>query len=513
MNSITAIEDNLFETAIYIRVSTEEQAKEGFSINAQKEKLKQYAFARGWNICDFYVDDGISGKNLKDRPEAMRLIEDVKTGKVKNVLVYKIDRLTRSVKNLMELIDLFAETGCAFNSLMESIDTSSATGRMFIKIVGIFAEFERENLAERVSFGYEQKVREGNYINTSGVYGYDYIEGQGDLIVNQEEAEIVRQIFEMYMKGNSSTAICNLLIKNQVPTKRGGIWRDSTISSILSNPLYIGKVRYGLYNQKESFTVDTDKHEPILDEEVFNRVQAILQNRRKNNPRKYPGDDTYFLTFLVCDNCEKQLSTNQHVDPKVKTQRRYINYYCQNYKYGTCSCRGFAQGKIEKAFQEYFADMENFPKEESTLIKEEPSKEEDKRVRLEKKIAQNSKRMEDIRLLFTQDKLSFEEYKEFSRTLSIQAIQLQEELARLVPTPKEEEIDLEAIQDIITNLRVNWVNLTDAEKKQFLMMFVESIHVRNEEGTVTIADIKFNSGKAKNPDKPKTKKKRLTGIS
>jgi len=114
-------EEEKLTTGIYIRVSTEEQAKEGFSINAQKEKLKQYAFARGWDIYDFYIDDGISGKNLSERPEASRLVQDVKDKKINNVLVYKIDRLTRSVKNLMELIELFDVTDCAFNSLMETI--------------------------------------------------------------------------------------------------------------------------------------------------------------------------------------------------------------------------------------------------------------------------------------------------------------------------------------------------------------------------------------------------------
>jgi len=504
-------EDEKLITGIYIRVSTEEQAKEGFSINAQKEKLKQYVFARGWDIYGFYIDDGISGKNLQDRPEVLRLLEDVKSGKVNNVLVYKIDRLTRSTKNLIELIELFAETGCAFNSLMESIDTSTATGRMFIKIVGIFAEFERENLAERVSFGIEQKTREGNYTNCGGVYGYDYDKAVGDIVLNPDEAEMVKKIYELYLKGTSHSGICKWLIERNVPTKRGGRWDPSTIVSILSNPLYIGKIRYGLYNQKESFTVDNTRYPHVVDEDTFNRVQVILQNRRINTPRKYPGENTYFLTFLVCDECGRKLTTNQHVDPRSKNKRLNVNYACPSRRHGECSCRGFSQNKMEKAFQSYFASLKNFPKEESIALEEKPPKEEDQRASLEKKIAQNNKRLEDIRLLFTQDKLSFEEYREFSSTLNKQAKQLQEDLAQFVPAPKEEEIDLADIQGIITNLRTNWVNLTNAEKKQFLMMFVESIHVRNEDGTVRITEIKFNNSKAKDTDKPKAKKKRRTG--
>ena len=176
------VEDKIYKTGIYLRVSTEEQAREGFSIHAQKEKLTSYANINDWDIYDFYIDDGISGKNITDRPSINRLIEDVKCGNVNNVLIYKLDRLTRSVKDLINLIELFEKYNCSFNSVTEKLDTSNAVGRMFIKIIGIFAEFERENLAERVSFGYEQKTREGNYTNCNGVNGYDYIVGSGELV-------------------------------------------------------------------------------------------------------------------------------------------------------------------------------------------------------------------------------------------------------------------------------------------------------------------------------------------
>ena len=164
----------MLSTAIYLRVSTEEQAKEGYSIRAQEEKLRAYTMIKEWLLFDVYSDEGISGKDIDGRPEIKRLLDDVKSGKVNNVLVYKIDRLTRSTKNLIELVDLFNQHNCAFNSLNESIDTASATGRMFLKIVGIFAEFERENLIERINLGIERKVKEGYALCKNIVsYGYD----------------------------------------------------------------------------------------------------------------------------------------------------------------------------------------------------------------------------------------------------------------------------------------------------------------------------------------------------
>ena len=225
-----------YKVAAYLRLSKEEYSneKESNSITNQKLIIDNYLKEhREYKLVDYYIDDGISGKSLKERPEVLRLIQDVRTGRVKNVLVYKLDRLTRSVKDLIYLIELFSDNNCTFNSQTEKIDTSNAVGRMFVKIIGIFAEFERENLAERVSLGYEQKTREGNYTNCNGVYGYDYVLGVG-LRVNGEESGVVKDIYRWYLKGNSMLAISKMLQERDIPTKRGGVWRQSTIKSILT---------------------------------------------------------------------------------------------------------------------------------------------------------------------------------------------------------------------------------------------------------------------------------------
>ncbi|MCL2194415.1 MAG: recombinase family protein [Oscillospiraceae bacterium] len=161
-------------TAIYVRVSTEEQAKEGYSIRAQIEKLKSYIQIKDWTYYKVYADEGISGKNITDRPAMNELIADIEAGRVHNVLVYKIDRLTRNTRDLIDLSDLFQKHNCAFNSLMESIDTKTASGRMFLKIIGIFAEFERENIIERITLACEKKVKEGYTLGSYTLsYGYD----------------------------------------------------------------------------------------------------------------------------------------------------------------------------------------------------------------------------------------------------------------------------------------------------------------------------------------------------
>ena len=487
------MEENLISlrTAIYVRVSTEEQAREGYSINAQIEKLKQYAVARSWIIGDIYVDEGKSGKDLKGRPEVLRMLADVKTKIINNVLIYKIDRLTRSTKNLIELIELFNDYNCAFNSLMEAIDTSSATGRMFLKIVGIFAEFERENLAERVSLGIEQKAREGNYINTNGVNGYDYIVGSGELVVNEEEAEMVREIYDLYLSGNSMQKISKHLIAKQMPTKRGGIWSSAVVHTILTNPLYIGKIRYGGSNKKKSFTVDTDKHDPIIDTDTFTRVQEIIKKRKKFETRKYPSENSYFLSFLRCSECNHLLGSISHRNAEV--DKVYANYYCPNYKIDKCKSRGFSHIKIEKAFEAYLENFDSFDFDD-TVIKAEDHKQEDTKLNnLKNQINKTQAKIKEFQFLFMQDKISFEEYRECTSVLNEKLRYLQDEYIPLIKTDENnhEELDIESIRDIIGNLKLNWVNLNNKEKIQFLTMFVSYIKAYSDNGVVKITDIQF----------------------
>lgn len=335
-------------TAIYIRVSTLEQAQEGFSLKAQKEKLVKYAELNEWLIVDFYIDDGLSGKSIKERPQVKRLIKDIETGIVNNVLVYKLDRLTRSVADLIVLINLFETYNCAFNSQTEKIDTSNAVGRMFVKILGIFAEFERENLAERIAFGYEQKTREGNYTNPNGVYGYDYLIG-GKLEVNKREEQLVNQIYNLYLKGNSMVSISKYLNKNHIPTKRGGKWQASTIKSILTNPLYIGKVRYGVRhpNELKKFITQGKDIKPIIELNLWGAVQALLKKRQQNNKKQ--ALKAYFSCCLKCAYCN---SSYEGCYQKQKG-KQYISYVCKGRKQGICKSIGFSQTKMDQAFWQY----------------------------------------------------------------------------------------------------------------------------------------------------------------
>ena len=458
-------------TAIYCRVSTEEQANDGFSIHAQKDKLTKYAEVNDWNIVDYYIDDGISGKNLTDRGEVLRLINDVRDGKIDNVLVYKLDRITRSVKDLIYLIELFDKYDCTFNSQTEKIDTSNAVGRMFVKIIGIFAEFERENLAERVTLGYEQKTREGNYTNCNGVFGYDYLVGTGSLKINEYESLYVKKIFEWYLNGESMVSIANNLIELDIPTKRSGKWHASTIKSILTNPLYIGRVRYGV-NKNNNFEVDGKDIEPIINKELFYSVNELIESRKKFYNKRSSSDDTYYFRVLRCSSCGSRFIARE----QIKNNKKYITYRCINKE---CKTVGFSHKKMEEAFLNYLDNVEDF--EYTNSIFDDNLEKVDKDRIVVKRL---KKKKNKVLELYLNEEIDHDKYTQLNNNIEKEIVSVSNDVSSY-------DIDNGDISRNIVNLKNNFINLTNHEKKVFLERFIREIKVRKVNGNVVIDNVLF----------------------
>ena len=484
--------DEKIVTGIYVRVSTEDQAKDGFSIHAQKQKLTKYAEANDWDIFDYYVDDGISGKNLDGRPQVIRLLKDVEEGKINNVLIYKLDRLTRSVRDLIYLIELFEKHSCTFNSQTEKIDTSNAVGRMFVKIIGIFAEFERENLAERVSFGYEQKTREGNYTNTNGVYGYDYVVKDKKLVVNEYEKELVNKIFDLYIDGISYFKIAQKLNNENIKTKRGGRWAASTIQSIINNPLYVGKVRYGVKtkNKDRSFTVDGNNIESIVSNSKWELANQVVKTRKKFKVRRYPSENSYYFHIIKCNKCGGSMSARK----QKRGSKFYITYTCNNSTRGLCESRGFSHNLMEKAFLNYLDTLDNL-KPDECIMKKETNNEvsEYQQFEIEKKIEKLNNKKKVIRNQFINDLITIDEYHALSLDIAKQEQILNDKLKEIIENICD-NIDIlsyDDIKNIVTNIRLNWEHLTNKERQQFLERFVEYISVEKENGEVVINEVEY----------------------
>lgn len=220
--------------AIYCRVSTEDQAREGYSLGEQLEKLKDLCKFRNYNVYRVYEDAGISAKDMDHRPEFKKMLEDVKNKKVNVIVSYKLDRLTRSVRDLETLISELEKYDCSLECAMDDINTSTANGRFFVRMLTVLSQLEIERVSERTKFGLVGAIKDG-HIPVRKTLGF--MRDNKKLIINPNESDIVLRIFDLYLKGNSYQRIANIFNKENVLNKK---WYDTTILKILSNPLYKG---------------------------------------------------------------------------------------------------------------------------------------------------------------------------------------------------------------------------------------------------------------------------------
>ena len=254
--------------AIYTRVSTEDQAKEGFSLDAQLDKLRSYCKARDWIIGGEYIDDGYSGRNVK-RPAYTKMMEEMDNWNV--LLVIKMDRIHRNSKNFMMMMEYLKLKEKEFVSMSESLDTSTAMGRFVMDIIQRIAQLESEQIGERVYIGMEQKAKtKGGILGFNIPFGYNY--SDGFLSINTGEAIVIEKIFSWYKNGRSLGEIAKRLNEKKIPTKKERIWAKKTVSKILKNPLYCGYLHWQEYVYKSD-------HKPIVEITDFNEIQDIIADR------------------------------------------------------------------------------------------------------------------------------------------------------------------------------------------------------------------------------------------
>jgi DNA invertase Pin-like site-specific DNA recombinase len=228
--------------AAYVRVSTREQA-EGTGLQTQKEKIRAWADLHDVTRIQLYEDSGESGGSM-DRDSLQALLSDVESGDVDTVVVYKADRLSRSLRDLLTVLDNRLEpNGVRFVSVTEQFDTSTASGRLFLQMLGSFSEFERNVITERTTEGRRRKAESGGHACGEVPFGYRK-NGKGELEPDPDTAPVVRRIFRLRDRGESLRAIAGRLNDAGVETKRGGDWHASTVKHILENPKYQGEIQH-----------------------------------------------------------------------------------------------------------------------------------------------------------------------------------------------------------------------------------------------------------------------------
>lgn len=307
------------KVAIYVRVSTDIQV-DGYSIDEQLERLRKYCEAHGWIIYKEYIDPGYSGASI-DRPAMLRMLKDIREGKIDVVLVYKLDRLSRSQKDTLYLIEEeFLPNGVDFISMSENFDTSTPFGKAMIGILSVFAQLEREQIKERLSMGHIGRAKAGYWHGGSNVpIGYDFV--NGELVVNQYEALQIRLIYKMFLDGETIHGIARYMNENYT-NKYSSYKEAGQVGVILRNTLYIGKIKY---KGQEYDGV----HEPIIDEETFYRVQTRYKEISSKWSENYrsPFKAKHLLTGLIfCGNCGARYFVWS--SKSRKSGDRYAYYKC-----------------------------------------------------------------------------------------------------------------------------------------------------------------------------------------
>lgn len=330
------------KVAIYARVSTTEQAEEGYSIDEQLRVLIDFCNREGYEVYDEYVDRGISGKNISGRPAVQRLIEDAEAKKFDVVLVWKMNRLARKSLDLMNVVELLNSKNIAFRSYTEKYETETPTGKLQFQMMAAIAEYERNNIAENVKMGMIARAKEGRW-NGGQVLGYDVVEIPGDnkkrkntgLKINEREARIIRTIFHLYTSGHGYKAIANKINRDGYRTKLNKTFSLNAIKTIVTNPVYAGYIRYNVrrdWNEKRRNNINPDpvivkgNHEAIISEDVWKIAKEVYKTRSCKPNRVHDGE--FPLTGIMrCPECGAGMVIGRTNNRTKSGGKRVLEYY------------------------------------------------------------------------------------------------------------------------------------------------------------------------------------------
>ena len=335
------MDDKKYVVGLYPRVSTEDQFKHGHSLDEQKERMLKLCDYKNYEVYKVYEDAGISAKNM-NRPAFQEMIQDVKDGKINKIIVYKLDRLTRSIKDLEEICIFLEDNHCSLESMCEDINTSTANGKFFIRMLTILAQLEIERTSERTKFGMVGAVKKGHFVGRAPI-GYDKVDKK--LVINDLESEVIRRIFDLYIKGTAANAITKLLNEEKVLNRK---WIPTLVDRILSNEIYIGNYVHRKTVSNEESQKFVGVAPAIIEEEVFNIAQIQKQKNLKNYKRK----QTYiFMQSIKCPKCDTIMGG---CSSKSHTGEKHCYYHCAK-----CKTR-VSEKKIEQQMINFLDDMLDF---------------------------------------------------------------------------------------------------------------------------------------------------------
>lgn len=460
--------------ALYPRVSGHEQ-EDNYSIPEQIKRMTAYCEARGWMVYKIYTDSGFTGSNL-ERPGLQMMIKDAETKKFDMVLVYKLDRLSRSQKDTLYLIeDVFDKHDVFFTSITENFDTSTPTGKAFLGILAVFAQFEREQIRERTMIGKDSRAKEGLWHGSAQVpTGYDYVDGE--LIINEYEAMQIREAAELFVNLTPVREIERRFIKKGY-IRKGGTWAAWNIRVILSNPLYIGMIKHRdkLY---------PGKHKPILDKETFEQIQVIMQARRDEFlPRTKAGVKSLLGGMLFCKHCGGRYARQNG------GSRNLHKYYCcysrcksvpKMIKDPNCKNKNYRDDILDRFILEQISKLALDAEHIQGVRDAKPINDVSMKIQtINKEIESIDSQISNMMDLYSLNQMPLDVINQKVTALNETKTKLAKELDNLnVPTDGE-ELTTEQIQNLAELL--NNANLDLNEKRQIIQALIYYIEIDNED--------------------------------
>lgn len=471
---------------LYMRVSTEDQAREGFSLPEQKERLEAYCKFKGFVIKDYYTDAGISAKTGNYRPEFERLKEDIKSKKINTIIALKQDRITRSIFDWEELMRFLEENDAYLDCVNDDINTTNANGKMVSRILMSVSQQEIERTSERTKVGLAGAIKQG-HIPHQAPLGYKHENKK--LVIDHLTKDVVIRIFELYHKGMSYQKISTLFNKEQVLGKTN--WRDSSIVAILENEIYKGDFVHGKRTKHPTYYENVV--EPIVSKEMWEECQV----QKKKNSKSYQRTLTYlFLQKLRCPKCNRILGGKA---TQKKNGNIYYYYYCHDCKIN------FKESLVEEYFNDFVNELVEYDSVVNQfflpMIKQkfdEPQEE------LKKDINKQKDKLERIKRAYINGVFSLEEYNDERKLVESALGKLQNELDEATScetlnfTPQD--ILLKRDIDYINKVKLEkeykertktWKDYTREEKAELIMKYVDDIKLGILNNYIYVDNINF----------------------
>ena len=455
--------------ALYIRVSTQEQAQEGYSVGEQKERLIAYCKAQDWIIADIYVDGGYTGSNLK-RPGIQKLIAE--TDKFDLVLVYKLDRLSRSQRDTLYLIEeVFLPNKVDFISMQESFDTSSPFGKAMIGLLAVFAQLEREQIKERTKMGRLARAKTGLYHGGGYIpIGYDYEDGK--LVINPYEAQQVQKIFEWYLAGMSLQAIIDRLHDEGYTNRYSSYSSWSGIRYILENETYLGRIHFGE-------VLVENAHEPIISEEQFNAVQ-IMRGKRRRKDGVVSFQAKYLLTgMLFCGKCGGRYY--------LRNSGKYRYYSCYSrtkqmremVKDPGCKNKNWKAAELEANIDAQIRAVLQSPELASDIAASRPQPTPTiENTKIEKRIREIDRGIARLMELYQKDDIPADVLGDSINKLYTEKTALMEDVS---PEPQSTVLPFDLAQALIADAAEVWDFADDGQKRRIMQGLISRIVLTDDD--------------------------------